>query len=71
MNDRIYKSLSQVSKDVMRDKVEHLVISWATSDGNVHTVFDKKEDASFVEMLGGLEMVKARIMNNYEVLDDD
>ena len=65
MNDKIFKSLSQASKDIMMDKVEHIVLSWTTADGNIHTVYDKKDDASFVEMLGGLEMLKARVLHNY------
>ncbi len=65
MNDKIYKALSKASSDIMMDKVEHIVISWTTSDGDVHTVYDKKDDASFVEMLGGLEMLKARVLHGY------
>ena len=71
MNDKIYKALSKASQDIMKDNVEHLCITWTTSDGKIHTVFDKKEEASFVEMLGGLELVKARIMHNYGVMGDD
>ena len=75
MNDRIYKSLSQASQDVMMNKVEHLVISWTTSDGEVHTLYDKKDEASFVEMLGGLEILKARVLHGYahlpELFGDD
>ena len=75
MNDRIYKALSQASQDIMLGKVEHLVISWTTSDGEVHTVYDKKAEASFVEMLGGLEMLKTRVLHGYanipELGDDD
>ena len=65
MNDKIYKSLSKASSDIMMDKVEHIVLSWTTSDGEIHTVYDKKDDASFVEMLGGLEMLKTRVLHNY------
>lgn len=65
MQDKIFKTLSQASSDVMLDKVEHIVISWTTSDGQVHTVYDKKPDASFVEMLGGLEMLKTRVLHGY------
>ena len=65
MNDLIYKALSKASQDVMLNKVEHIVISWTTSDGEVHTVYDKKDEASFVEMLGGLEILKARVLHGY------
>ena len=75
MNDKIYKSLSKASSDIMMDKVEHIVLSWTTSDGDIHTVYDKKDDASFVEMLGSLEMLKARVLHNYtnipEIGNDD
>ena len=75
MNDKIYKALSQASQDVMLGKVEHLVLSWTTSDGEVHTLYDKKDEASFVEMLGGLEILKARVLHGYanipELFDDE
>ena len=74
MHDKIYKSLSQASQDVMLGKVEHIVISWTTSDGMVHTVYDKKDDASFIEMIGSLELLKTRVLHGYAQipeLDDD
>ena len=75
MHDKIYKSLSQASQDVMLGKVEHLVLSWTTSDGMVHTVYDKKDDASFIEMIGSLELLKTRVLHGYsnipELEDDD
>ena len=70
MDDRIYKALSQASTDVMLGKVEHLVLSWTTSDGEVHTVYDKKDNASFVEMLGGLTILQARVLHGYAQLPE-
>lgn len=71
MNDKIYKTLAKASQEIMMDKVEHIAITWTNSDGQVSTVFDKKADASFVEMLGGLEMVKARIIHTYAIMGDE
>ena len=65
MTDKIFKALSHASTDVMMGRVEHIVISWTTSDGDVHSVYDKKDEASFVEMLGGLEMLKTRVLHGY------
>ena len=75
MNDRIYQALSQASADIMMNKVEHLILSWTTSDGEVHTLYDKKDDASFVEMLGGLTVLQARVLHGYanipELFDEE
>lgn len=75
MTQDLFKALSHASSDVLLGKVEHLVLSWTTSDGMVNTVYDKDDEASFLSMLGAIEMLKTRVLHGYanipELYNDD
>ena len=75
MDERIFKTLSNASQDVMMDRVESIAIIYITKDGNMETAYDKNDEASAIELLGGLEFLKNRVMNGYfefpEFRDDE
>lgn len=75
MDDRIFKTLSQASKDVMMNRVESMAVVYITKDGDMHSAYDKEEDASVLNMIGSVEVLKTRILHGYDIVpeisDDD
>lgn len=70
MDDRIYKTLSQASSDVMKDKVNSLCIFYITKDGDICSAYDKEDDASVLDMIGALEVLKQRLMHGYDIVPE-
>ncbi len=70
MNDKIFKTLSQASKDIMMNKVDSIVISYTTNDGLIHSAYDKTEDTSVVEMIGMVEVLKTRLLHGYDIVPE-
>jgi len=74
MDERIFKVLAKASKDIMMNKVESIAIVYIKNDGMVETVYDKKDEASALELLGGLDLLRHRVVSAYFIipgLDDD
>ena len=65
MDKRIFKTLSAASKEVMMDRVESIAIVYITKDGNMEATYDKNNKASAIELLGGIEFLKNRVMHGY------
>lgn len=76
INNNIFKTLTAASSDIMRDNVESIAVVYITKDGDVKTAYDKKGEASALDLLGGVEFLKTRIVHGYFTIpelgvDDD
>jgi len=74
MNERIFKTLSKASKDIMMNKVESIAILYIKKDGMMESAYDKEDEASALNLLGGIDLLKHRVINGYfpvSELDED
>jgi len=65
MNDKIYKSLSKASQDIMRGKIKSFAMIYSADDGEFTTIYDKDTNTSALELIGGLDYLKSRVMVGY------
>ena len=76
MNENIFKTLSQASREIMMDRVESIAIAYITKDGLMCSAYDKEDEASVLSLLGAVDVLKTRITHGYDIVpelsnDDD
>ncbi|MDM5264692.1 hypothetical protein PF327_10845 [Sulfurovum sp. XTW-4] len=73
--EKIQKTLSEASCDIMRGKVGGLAIVWVDHNGDTKSAYGINDNISSFELLGAVEMLKTRVLHGTiefsELSEDD
>lgn len=71
INQSVQQALSKVATEIMRDNVESISLCYITTDGLVHSIFDKTDEGNAFAMVGAQKVITDRMVYAFFECDDD